>query len=91
MKSTFTELRQGATIIRQQINERQEAAILAQEKRDQEVKVLLKSIEERAEQEKLERMSKIKAQKELMSVVGYSFLFVNVLPQRDRSISNNTI
>ncbi|KAK5671086.1 hypothetical protein BDV3_004767 [Batrachochytrium dendrobatidis] len=60
------ELRKGAAKIREQIEERREAALLEQERRDQETKLILKAIAETAEQEKQEKLSKIKNQRILM-------------------------
>ena len=67
------ELRKGAAKIREQIEERREAALLEQERRDQETKLILKAIAETAEQEKQEKLSKIKNQRILMMDVGFYF------------------
>ncbi|KAJ2994230.1 Cilia- and flagella-associated protein 45 [Globomyces sp. JEL0801] len=63
------ELRKGAAKIRQQIEERREAALLEQERRDQETKQILKNIADTAEQEKREKAAKVKAQRLLMQGV----------------------
>nr|KAJ3423264.1 Cilia- and flagella-associated protein 45 [Polyrhizophydium stewartii] len=64
------ELRKGAAKIRQQIEERREAALLEQERRDQETKQILKAISDMAEQEKREKLNKIKSQRLLMQEVA---------------------
>ncbi|KAI8928622.1 tumor suppressor, Mitostatin-domain-containing protein [Entophlyctis helioformis] len=64
------ELRKGAAKIRQQIEERREAALLEQERRDQETKQILKTIADTAEQEKQEKLSKIRSQRLLMQEVA---------------------
>jgi predicted RNA-binding protein with PUA domain len=60
------ELKKGAATIRKQINERREHALLEQEKKDQETKLIIKRIAENAEQEKKEKAAKVLAQKQMM-------------------------
>lgn len=64
------EMRKGAAKIRQQIEERREAALLEQERRDQETKQILKTIADNNELEKREKADKIKAQRILMQGVA---------------------
>ncbi|KAJ3254554.1 Cilia- and flagella-associated protein 45 [Boothiomyces macroporosus] len=68
-RKRMEELRRGAAKIRQQIEERREAALLEQERKDQETKQILKTIAENAEQEKREKAAKIQAQRKLMQGV----------------------
>lgn len=90
-KKRIEELRKGAAIIRQQIEERREAALLEQERRDQETKQILKAIEDRAEQEKREKMNKIRAQRELMQEVSKaSCTFIVVLSQVEPEIGRES-
>ncbi|KAJ3203700.1 Cilia- and flagella-associated protein 45 [Entophlyctis luteolus] len=60
------ELRKGAAKIREQIEERREAALLEQERRDQETKQILKAIADMNEQDKAEKLQKIKMQRIMM-------------------------
>jgi hypothetical protein len=69
-KIRMSELKNGAAKIRQQIMEREELLLLEQDKKDQETKVLLKALQDMAEAEVKEKMSKIKAQKSLMEDVN---------------------
>eukprot|EP00842_Homolaphlyctis_polyrhiza_P004369 jgi/Hompol1/4933/HPOL_004045-RA len=69
-KRRVEELRKGAAKIREQIEERREAALLEQERRDQETKQILKAISDMAEQEKKEKLNKIKSQRLLMQDVA---------------------
>ncbi len=62
--------RQGAEVIRTQINERAEARLLDQEKKDQETKLILKQIHDMAEQDRSAKQKKILKQKQLMDQVG---------------------
>lgn len=64
------ELRKGAAKIRAQIEERREAALLEQEKKDQETKLLLKQIADTNEAERVHKASKVAAQKKLMQGVN---------------------
>ncbi|KAJ3276655.1 Cilia- and flagella-associated protein 45 [Terramyces sp. JEL0728] len=68
-RKRMEKLRKGAAKIRQQIEERREAALLDQERKDQETKQILKTIAENAEQEKREKEAKVKAQRTLMQGV----------------------
>ncbi|KAJ3394019.1 Cilia- and flagella-associated protein 45 [Entophlyctis sp. JEL0112] len=56
----------GAAKIREQIEERREAALLEQERRDQETKQILKAIADMNEQDKAEKLQKIKMQRIMM-------------------------
>ena len=69
-KLRVEELRKGAAIIREQIAERQEFALLEQERRDQETKQILKAISDFAEDEMKDKLQKIKNQKALMQEVA---------------------
>lgn len=60
------EMRKGAATIRKQIEERRQAALLEQERKDQETKQILKQIADTIEQEKKEKALKVSAQKKLM-------------------------
>ncbi|KAJ3103073.1 Cilia- and flagella-associated protein 45 [Phlyctochytrium bullatum] len=64
------ELRRGAAKIREQIEERREAALLEQERKDQETKQILKTLAEMTEQDKAEKLQKVKAQRILMQEVA---------------------
>ncbi|KAJ3046952.1 Cilia- and flagella-associated protein 45 [Rhizophlyctis rosea] len=68
-KKRIEQLRRGAAKIREQIEERREAALLEQERRDQETKGILKQIADMNEQDKAEKAAKVKAQKGLMQEV----------------------
>jgi ATPase subunit of ABC transporter with duplicated ATPase domains len=70
-KKKQPEMRKGAEVIRQQIDERREAALLEQERRDQETRAILKHIEEIKQQEKEERQSRIQHQKQMMEEVRF--------------------
>jgi Trichohyalin-plectin-homology domain len=63
------ELRKGAAKIRMQIDERREAALLEQERRDQETKATLKAISDSVELEKHVKAEKVKSQRMLMQEV----------------------
>ena len=65
----FAEMRKGASIIRKQIDERREASLLEQERKDQETKVILQAIKEQAEFEMEEKRKKYEEQKILMQKV----------------------
>ncbi|KAJ3356807.1 Cilia- and flagella-associated protein 45 [Entophlyctis luteolus] len=65
-KRRIEELRKGAAKIREQIEERREAALLEQERRDQETKQILKAIADMNEQDKAEKLQKIKMQRIMM-------------------------
>lgn len=67
---TSLELRKGASRIRVQIEERREAALLQQERRDQETKLILEHIRERNEQHQREKEEKIVKSKKLMQDVA---------------------
>ncbi|KAH6566542.1 hypothetical protein BASA62_006638 [Batrachochytrium salamandrivorans] len=69
-KRRVEELRKGAAKIRHQIEERHEASLLDQERRDQETKQILRAIAETAEQEKREKQSKVQSQRILMQEVA---------------------
>ncbi|KAJ3243068.1 Cilia- and flagella-associated protein 45 [Chytriomyces hyalinus] len=69
-KKRIEEMRKGAAKIRHQIDERREAALLEQERRDQETKQILKAIADMNEQFKLEKLNKIKAQRAMMLEVA---------------------
>ncbi|KAJ3229531.1 Cilia- and flagella-associated protein 45 [Chytriomyces hyalinus] len=69
-KKRIEEMRKGAAKIRHQIDERREAALLEQERRDQETKQILKAIADMNEQFKLEKLNKIKAQRAMMQEVA---------------------
>lgn len=64
------ERRKGAAKIRLQIEERRQAAILEQERKDQETKLILKQIADTIEQEKKEKAVKVQAQRKLMQAVN---------------------
>ncbi|KAJ3100916.1 Cilia- and flagella-associated protein 45 [Phlyctochytrium planicorne] len=68
-KLRIEELRKGAAKIREQIEERREAALLEQERRDQETKQILKALAEMNEQDKNEKLQKVTSQKKLMQEV----------------------
>ncbi|KAJ3006725.1 UNVERIFIED_CONTAM: Cilia- and flagella-associated protein 45, partial [Siphonaria sp. JEL0065] len=65
-KKRIEELRKGAAKIRIQIEERREAALLEQERRDQETKQILKAIADMNDQFKVEKLNKVKAQRVMM-------------------------
>ncbi len=62
-------MRKGASKIREQISERREAALLEQERKDQETKMILKHMADVNEQDKKEKMAKIESQRALMQEV----------------------
>ncbi|KAJ3195344.1 Cilia- and flagella-associated protein 45 [Irineochytrium annulatum] len=68
------EQRRGAAKIREQIDERKEAALLEQEKRDQETKQILATIQKMAEEDKVEKEKKFRIQKGLMQEVAQANL-----------------
>jgi hypothetical protein len=68
-KKRQEDLQKGADIVRQQIEERRVANLLEQERRDQESKALLKSIEKVLEADKQEKAKKHLVQKELLTEV----------------------
>lgn len=68
-KKRVEELRKGASKIREQISERREAALLEQERKDQETKMILEHIADVDEQDKREKMEKVEAQRRLMQEV----------------------
>ncbi|KAL7748342.1 hypothetical protein RI367_006303 [Sorochytrium milnesiophthora] len=59
-------MRKGAEVIRKQIAERRDAAILEGERRDQETKAILKAIADRAEEERTAKSTRVRMQRELM-------------------------
>ncbi|KAI8811517.1 tumor suppressor, Mitostatin-domain-containing protein [Cladochytrium replicatum] len=63
-------LRKGAAKIREQIEERREASLLEQERRDQETKGILKAIKNMQEQDVAEKLVKLQSQKKLMLEVA---------------------
>ncbi|KXS18857.1 hypothetical protein M427DRAFT_109228 [Gonapodya prolifera JEL478] len=63
-------LKQGADIIRLQISERREAALLEQERKDQETKATLRAIADRAEDEKRQKVERARRQRELHQVIA---------------------
>lgn len=63
------ERRKGAAKIREQIAQRHQAAMLDQERKDVETRLILKVISDTAEREKAEKAQKIKTQRELMKDV----------------------
>jgi hypothetical protein len=65
----ISEMRKGAQVIQQQIEERRVAALLESERRDQETKLTLQAIAQQAENEKCEKASKLQMQRELMNQV----------------------
>ncbi|KAJ1549540.1 Cilia- and flagella-associated protein 45 [Cladochytrium tenue] len=69
-KKRVEELRRGAAKIRQQIEERREAALLEQERKDQETKQILKQISDMNDQDKKEKSGKVLAQRLLMQEVA---------------------
>ncbi|KAJ3092107.1 Cilia- and flagella-associated protein 45 [Quaeritorhiza haematococci] len=69
-RKRIEELRRGAAKIRDQIEERREAAILDQEKKDHETKAILKAIADMNEQDRKEKLDKIKAQRAMMQEVA---------------------
>ncbi|TPX50058.1 hypothetical protein SeMB42_g00426 [Synchytrium endobioticum] len=68
-KLRVEEQRKGASIIRKQIEERQEQQILEEERKDQETQFMLKAIRDRAEADQREKEAKVKAQRLLMQQV----------------------
>ncbi|KAJ1554893.1 Cilia- and flagella-associated protein 45 [Nowakowskiella sp. JEL0078] len=69
-KCRIEKLRKGAAKIREQIEERHEAGLLEQERRDQETKAIMKTIKAMQEQDKNEKLSKIKSQRLMMLEVA---------------------
>ncbi|KAJ3227634.1 Cilia- and flagella-associated protein 45 [Clydaea vesicula] len=69
-KCRIEELRKGASKIRTQIEERREAALLEQERRDQETKQILQTIANMNEQDKKDKQAKIEKSKLLMQEVA---------------------
>lgn len=68
-EARIAELRRGASVIRKQIEENREAALLEQERKDQETKLILKKIKDIQLQDTQEKQVKIAAQKKLMEEV----------------------
>ncbi|KAJ3338966.1 Cilia- and flagella-associated protein 45 [Gonapodya sp. JEL0774] len=63
-------LKEGADVIRRQIEERREFALLEQERKDQETKATLRAIAERLDDEKRQKVERAKKQKELHRVIA---------------------
>ncbi|KAJ3213755.1 Cilia- and flagella-associated protein 45 [Dinochytrium kinnereticum] len=68
-KRRIEDRRKGAAKSREQIEERREASLLEQERRDQETKQILKALAEMTEQDKAEKLQKVKSQRVLMQEV----------------------